>query len=218
MTSREDQKLCGVKTQAGPPCKHYAGFRTLHPGFGRCYRHGGSNPSGRTAAAKEVVAEVIRAVEERRTPFYGATVAITARDALREELMRSRSIVQHLEAMLGADIGGLDPEARNAALSPGQLETLKALHTERLSYGRLAETVVRLDLDALDDAAIQRMADRIGLALTGFILELGLNPNDLVVRTAARNLIDRARNATVEDLREYAGRSRDDDSRTGRRA
>lgn len=38
------QNKCGAKTKSGKPCDHPAGFRTDHPGSGRCYLHGGATP------------------------------------------------------------------------------------------------------------------------------------------------------------------------------
>ena len=188
---RDSAKLCGAKTQTGAACRHYSGFKTDHPGFGRCYRHGGSNPNGKRAAAKELVAEVVRAVDARRTPFYGQPGKTTARAALREELARSTSIVAHLEAMLGGAVGGLDPEARNAALSPAQLETLKALHIERAHLVRVSETVTRLELDRLDVETLEDISNRIGRGLMGFIEAVGLEPRDPQVRRAAREFLQK---------------------------
>ena len=43
---------CGAKTRAGGECKHPKGFRTDHPGSGRCWLHGGrhSQKKGNTSA------------------------------------------------------------------------------------------------------------------------------------------------------------------------
>jgi hypothetical protein len=35
---------CGAKTRAGTPCRQKRGWRTSHPGQGRCHLHGGSTP------------------------------------------------------------------------------------------------------------------------------------------------------------------------------
>lgn len=37
---------CGNPTNAGTPCRNNAGFRTAHPGEGKCYLHGGASPRG----------------------------------------------------------------------------------------------------------------------------------------------------------------------------
>ena len=36
-----DKPKCGAKTRAGTPCSYMAGYKTDHPGVGRCYLHGG---------------------------------------------------------------------------------------------------------------------------------------------------------------------------------
>jgi len=46
-------KKCGAKTRQGGKCKNPAGFKTDHPGSGKCAHHGGATPSGRIAAARE---------------------------------------------------------------------------------------------------------------------------------------------------------------------
>jgi hypothetical protein len=61
--------LCGAKNRPGaknPTCRYTAGFRTTHPGAGRCYRHGGLQPgdgrlkSGRWSIVKhERVRELV---------------------------------------------------------------------------------------------------------------------------------------------------------------
>lgn len=43
---RQPQATCGAEGKRGAgPCRHPAGFRTDHPGEGRCYLHGGRSPS-----------------------------------------------------------------------------------------------------------------------------------------------------------------------------
>lgn len=42
---RQPHAGCGAQgKQTGKPCRHPAGFRTDHPGEGRCYLHGGATP------------------------------------------------------------------------------------------------------------------------------------------------------------------------------
>ena len=45
-----DDDRRGAKTKSGRPCRHTKGFRTDHPGSGRCYRHGGASPNGNSGA------------------------------------------------------------------------------------------------------------------------------------------------------------------------
>jgi len=35
---------CGAKTRSGKPCGYPAGYKTDHPGEGKCYLHGGRTP------------------------------------------------------------------------------------------------------------------------------------------------------------------------------
>jgi hypothetical protein len=59
----------GVKLQPGEqirprgaPCKQRKGFRTNHPGTGRCWLHTGKTLSGRAAGAAEAIANELRAL------------------------------------------------------------------------------------------------------------------------------------------------------------
>jgi hypothetical protein len=48
---------CGAtRKQTGGACRHPAGFRTSHPGTGRCFLHGGATRNGVTHAALEAAA------------------------------------------------------------------------------------------------------------------------------------------------------------------
>src|SRR4051812_1359637 len=50
-----DEAKCGAKTQSGGSCKNKAGFRTTHPNYGRCFKHGGASENGTKAAARAQV-------------------------------------------------------------------------------------------------------------------------------------------------------------------
>jgi hypothetical protein len=43
---KNDKSKCGANTKAGGKCKNPAGFKTSHPGEGRCHLHGGGTPRG----------------------------------------------------------------------------------------------------------------------------------------------------------------------------
>ena len=52
---REPEQICGAEgKRGGGPCRHPAGFRTDHPGSGRCWLHGGRTPAptGRYASVR----------------------------------------------------------------------------------------------------------------------------------------------------------------------
>jgi len=65
---------CGAKTQAGTPCKRPAGAGTDHLGYGRCMKHGGTNPAGRVSGAR-LMAEALGA-ELRVDPHEALLVAV----------------------------------------------------------------------------------------------------------------------------------------------
>lgn len=50
----EAEPKCGSKTRAGGTCKNAAGFKTGHPGIGRCAFHGGATPTHERAATTEL--------------------------------------------------------------------------------------------------------------------------------------------------------------------
>lgn len=48
------QLICGSEKKGGTgACENLAGYRTSHPGFGRCWRHYGNTPAQNKRAAKE---------------------------------------------------------------------------------------------------------------------------------------------------------------------
>lgn len=79
---------CGAKTRSGGRCKRGAGAGTDHVGVGSCKHHGGSTPSGRAAAQKQIA---MREVET-----YGLPVDIDPHTALLEELHRTAGHVAWL--------------------------------------------------------------------------------------------------------------------------
>jgi hypothetical protein len=51
---------CGAHArQTGGPCHQWKGFRTAHPGSGRCWLHGGRSPTGEKHAAVEVAERAV---------------------------------------------------------------------------------------------------------------------------------------------------------------
>jgi hypothetical protein len=66
---KPDDDKCGAKTKAGGSCRHPKGFRTDHPGSGRCYRHGGASPNRAKAAVRE----------QMRSASGGAAISVSSR-------------------------------------------------------------------------------------------------------------------------------------------
>src|SRR5260221_8866784 len=75
-------------TEAGAVkvCHNPAGWKTTHPGFGRCKFHGGSAPSGIKAAERSMVAETLGT--------YGGPIDIDPAQALLTQVRRTAGHVQ----------------------------------------------------------------------------------------------------------------------------
>jgi hypothetical protein len=83
---------CGGTNRQHQPCGNSAGYKTDHPGSGNCAFHGGSTPSGKTAAM------MARATEAVQT--YGLPRDISPTDALLEEVRYSAGHVAWLREMV----------------------------------------------------------------------------------------------------------------------
>ena len=91
------EPVCGAKrsgnSTSGPgTCCNPKGFRTEHPGYGRCLHHGGNSPSGIMAAAKE------RVMAER--PVYGGPLPIGPHEAILNEVQHTAGHVAWLRQMI----------------------------------------------------------------------------------------------------------------------
>lgn len=82
------KSTCGRVKKDGTPCKHRAGHGTDHVGFGKCKFHGGTSPSGKVHAEREMVeAHMVR---------FGGPVEIEAHAALIQEVQRTAGHVEWL--------------------------------------------------------------------------------------------------------------------------
>jgi len=86
---------CGGKTRAGGSCKNAAGFKTSHPGIGRCAFHGGATPTHERAAKRELA--------RRECAKLGIPIEMDPAKALLQELWECagnvavyRALVQRL--------------------------------------------------------------------------------------------------------------------------
>lgn len=86
--------VCGANllTREGT-CSKPAGWRTEHPGIGRCYRHGGASPTHNSAALKTKASQLALT--------YGKPREITPGEAVLEEIRFSAGHVAWLREIVG---------------------------------------------------------------------------------------------------------------------
>lgn len=103
-------ELCNANTVNGH-CESAKGYRTGHPGWGRCSTHGGNTEAGRKFAAREAGHALIQQYKTNHLRFGGdrqdPTIAsLTPEQVLLEEVRRSAAMVRFLEERIAA--WGLD--------------------------------------------------------------------------------------------------------------
>jgi hypothetical protein len=95
---------CGAKARSGKPCRRPAGWGTDHTGIGRCKLHGGSTPSQRKWAEKELAK-----IECQR---LGVEVEVDPGDALIRAVWEAegnlayyRAQVNQLDSLVSVELG-----------------------------------------------------------------------------------------------------------------
>lgn len=138
-------KYCGAKTKRGTPCRNVQGFKTSHPGSGKCFVHGGSSLNGTKAAAKESV--MAMATEAESDPL----------EVLLKTIRLSWGSVLYLHQKIQDDYG--DPNVLE--------ESTRVVKGEEQTYLKKAEYTVWIALlgDWTDRAAkYSKMALDAGVA------------------------------------------------------
>jgi hypothetical protein len=91
-----DDERCGAVRKGRPPCKNKAGFKTDHPGVGRCHLHGGSTPThekaGKLVLLKREAARFAPDMEVDEDPAQ----------VLLSELRRARALAAYWEDQLAS--------------------------------------------------------------------------------------------------------------------
>lgn len=194
--------FCGAQLINGEPgqtCRNGAGKRTNHPRYGRCWRHGGLTPTQVRAAQVAMIQDA--------AVLYGVPREVDPTVGLMEEYWRTLGIVEALEAMVeqlspaeiwwgvqsveeseaGASDGGeesLTPPERKVKSGAGLNLQVKLFNEERDRSVRIAETILKLDIDSrrveLDQAHL------VVLAKVLFSADLALSQDQM--RTVARLL------------------------------
>jgi hypothetical protein len=173
---RDPAKVCGAKTPNGP-CQQWKGFKTSHPGTGRCNRHGGSTPNQTKAADQEIV--------ETRMRTYGAPVEMDPLTAILQEVARTAGHVAWLDAKIAGltDKGGRRSGdiIEDTMFGKKPSVWIKIYQDERAHLTRVSKV-------ALDNGVAEKMLDVIrqnGRALGEFVAavlhdpDLGLTSDQL---------------------------------------
>lgn len=187
-----DPRRCNAKTRSveqkdnatrvpGSPCKNWAGFRTEHPGVGKCFLHGGSTTSHRKFA---VTVEAKRRMVQLGTPIED----VTAPAALMGLLRASAGHVAWLQHEVAALDTLASPEAevlvrlydserdRLARISEACVRAGVAEHLIRMEQQH-AEMVLRAFRDAARDAGLgAHQVQALATALRKRLAEHGNDP------------------------------------------
>jgi hypothetical protein len=153
---RNQVARCGAHAKrSGKPCTHVAGFRTDHPGQGRCWLHGGRSPI-KHGLYSQVQSESLRK--------FLALVDANATDPM--DLMPE---VRLLRAML---LELLNRNTEAGFLSPDDLSVASIL-VERV--GRQIERIHRMkQTSAVTWEAVNLLIEKMGMVLTKHVKDTDL--------------------------------------------
>lgn len=208
MSHSEDPDLarrCGAKTRTGgerdgEPCRHWAGFRTDHPGVGRCYLHGGATQTHKTHAvlteAKRRMVALGQPIEEVTAP--GVLMGLLRAGAghvawLQQEVAALDDLASHNAEVL---VRLYDSERdRLARIGEACVRAGVAEHMVRMEQQR-ADFTLRAIRDAATDIGLNAgQLQALGIALRKRLVEHGDDP-ELAAREAAQA------DARLKELRE----------------
>jgi hypothetical protein len=195
---RPRHATCGARKRQGEgACTLPAGWGTSHPGTAQCKLHGGSMPNN--------VAHAIERQARAAAEKFGVPVKTTAAAALQGELARTAGIICWLLARVQAldedqlTWGTSERKIRNPAggqQGQGQpaIEVTQSgrphvyvsmLERERHHLANVAAEMARIGIEAHAVRVAEVAGGRILQVLEAYAAELGHDPRDLGVRTAA---------------------------------
>lgn len=177
-----DSGKCGGRTRSGGQCKNAAGFKTSHPGRGRCALHGGNTPTHIAADNKQQAAAALKT--------FGLPIEIDPRDALLEEVHRTAGAVawlhRQVQDLLPDDViwGKTEQVARDAGEFPGTDTTYSATAHAWVQLWQKERTHLVAVAKAAISAGIEerrvKLAEQQGALLSDVIrrilADLGLTP------------------------------------------
>lgn len=132
----DPEKHCGAKTSNGSPCLNSSGFRTDHPGSGRCHLHGGCSTGPRSPEGKGRSAQ-----NARRHGLYARV--LTGNDAIRfkavQDFEAADILNENFYLVQSRMLGILEGEARYDRQSEKLLQACEIL----IENGELDEDYVK---------------------------------------------------------------------------
>lgn len=186
--SAVDPLLCPQIKRDGDQCRNRAGHRTGHPGYGRCWKHGGNTAAHASAGAK------LMAVAEMRRDF-GAEEDIDPLEAMLYTVRRGRALATYWRQRAVALVGDEVQFERAAKMEAGALDDLNRWSHGAVKAG-VAERLVRITertAERLTAAAEDMLA-----ALVASGLELSQDQRALAVRTYTASLFALEQGDVVE--------------------
>lgn len=168
-------RRCGAKNRRGVPCGNPRGFKTSHPGTGRCTFHGGSSPFGKTAAAKEAAENALAKLalpDERLDPIQSLLEAMRVASWREAGL---RMMLQQRPALFGPD-----------HLDDGREDVVSQMHDRALKRkAEIAKMAVDAGIDTRLVELAERQADVVIRALQAALDAAGVDPDVRAVAEAA---------------------------------
>jgi hypothetical protein len=158
--ARDKQALCGAKKRSdGKPCRQFAGFKTDHVGYGRCYLHGGATPTHRKGAVK--------AAAKERAPKFGQPRKVMPGDALLEMLWTSYGMVHWLADEIG----------KHKDLTSFEARVLVQAHAEeRDRVAKIAATALAAGVQERLVRAAEVYGELIARLITSVLDDMKLTP------------------------------------------
>jgi len=159
----DPQKHCGAKNRQHKPCTNPKGFKTAHPGEGRCHRHGGLQPNDRRLKTG------LRSSLYKQVAPKDLAASIQAAEAA--PLLDLSSEVNLLKGLLHNFIKRHESGKAEAEVFVEQ-------------YGSLINTIIKNDDPAVIATAIAKLKERgKGVARAGFDMDSAAKLIEAIRRT-----------------------------------
>lgn len=154
---------CGAQNRQGGACGHPAGYKTDHPGYGRCAFHCGATPTGVTSAQNAMARDA--------ADHFGLPRDVDPQQALVEELHRTAGLVAFYQAKASED-----PDNLLVKTMFGEQPNawVRQMERERKHFTEVAATCVKLGLDERRVALAEEQGKLLARIIGGILADLGV--------------------------------------------